>query len=63
MDKWITRFRNAKTVRGKEKVLIPGDPEREMEQERMKNGIPLLKPVVEDLNYLGERFGIMIRES
>ena len=26
------------------KVLIPGDPEREMEIERMKNGIPLLEP-------------------
>lgn len=58
MDKWIKRFRAAKTVLGQEKVLIPGDPEREMEAERMKNGIPLLKPVVEDLRYLGERFSV-----
>ncbi len=58
MDKWIKRFRAAKTVQGQEKVLIPGDPEREMEAERMKNGIPLLKPVVEDLRYLGERFSV-----
>jgi L-2-hydroxycarboxylate dehydrogenase (NAD+) len=41
MDKWITRFRSAKTIAGQEKVIIPGDPEREMEIERMKNGIPL----------------------
>ena len=58
MDKWIKRFRSAKTVKGEERVLIPGDPEREMETERMKNGIPLLKPVIEDLMFLAEKFGV-----
>src|SRR4029078_504550 len=58
MDKWIKRFRSAKTVKGEASVLIPGDPEREMEIERMKNGIPLLKPVIEDLKFLGEKFGV-----
>lgn len=56
MDKWIRGFRSAKTVAGKEKVLIPGDPEREMEAERMKNGIPLLKTVVRDLALLADKF-------
>jgi LDH2 family malate/lactate/ureidoglycolate dehydrogenase len=59
MDKWIKRFRSAKTVKGQEKVLIPGDPEREMEEERMKNGIPLLKPVVEDLKFLAEKLNLV----
>ena len=58
MDKWIRRFRSAKTVKGHEKVLIPGDPEREMEKERMKTGIPLLKPVIHDLVFLAEKFKI-----
>ena len=58
MDKWIKRFRSAKTVEGANKVLIPGDPEREMETERMANGIPLLKPVIDDLKFLGEKFGV-----
>jgi L-2-hydroxycarboxylate dehydrogenase (NAD+) len=58
MDNWIGRFRNAKTINGQEKVIIPGDPEREMELIRMKEGIPLLKPVVEDLKYLGEKFDV-----
>jgi len=60
MDKWITRFRSAKTIPGQEKVIIPGDPEREMEAERMKNGIPLLKAVVEDLEALGNKFKVAL---
>jgi LDH2 family malate/lactate/ureidoglycolate dehydrogenase len=58
MDKWIRRFRSAKTVEGEEQVLIPGDPEREMETDRFRNGIPLLRAVAEDLRFLGEKLGI-----
>ncbi|WP_462221944.1 Ldh family oxidoreductase [Ferruginibacter sp.] len=58
MDNWITRFRSAKTVAGEAKVIIPGDPEREMEIIRMKDGIPLVNAVVEDLKVLGEKFEI-----
>lgn len=60
MDNWITRFRSAKTVEGQEKVIIPGDPEREMSVERKKSGIPLNPKVVEDLNVLGNKFGIRL---
>ncbi len=55
MDKWIRRFRSAKAVEGKQ-VLIPGDPERELESIRREEGIPLLQPVVEDLKSLSTRF-------
>ena len=58
MDNWITRFRQAKTVKGEEKVIIPGDPEREMEAIRMKEGIPLVNVGVEDLKKLGEAFSL-----
>lgn len=58
MDHWIHGFRNAKTMPGQEKVLVPGDPEREFEKERREKGIPLLEPVVEDLKQLAERFTI-----
>lgn len=60
MDNWIGRFRQAKPTEGNEKVLIPGDPERELEAERRVSGIPLLKPVEEDLRRLGERFGVKL---
>src|SRR5690349_12893603 len=60
MDHWIRRFRSAKTVAGEEKVLIPGDPEREMEALRMQDGIPLVGAVETDLIALGEKFGISL---
>jgi L-2-hydroxycarboxylate dehydrogenase (NAD+) len=60
MDNWITTFRNAKVVKGEKAVLIPGDPEREMTVKRLKKGIPLLKPVEQDLEELGKKFGIKL---
>ncbi|MDW7695054.1 Ldh family oxidoreductase [Flammeovirgaceae bacterium SG7u.111] len=56
MDNWIGRFRQATPVEGHEKVLIPGDPERELEAQRKTEGIPLLLPVEKDLKGLAERF-------
>ncbi len=58
MDQWIQRFRSAKTIEGYEKVLIPGDPEREFEAIRMKEGIPLLQTVVQDLTEVGRKFNL-----
>jgi LDH2 family malate/lactate/ureidoglycolate dehydrogenase len=60
MDAWIRRFRRAKTIDGHDKVIIPGDPEREMEGRRLSHGIPLLQPVVEDLKTLSGKFGIQL---
>ncbi len=56
MDNWIERFRNAIPSEGNEKVLIPGDPEREMEAIRIKEGIPLVEPVEKDLHEIAEKF-------
>ncbi len=63
MDNWITRFRNAKPAKGYDKVLIPGDPEREMEAVRMKEGIPIIDAVVEDLKSVGEKLGVKFISS
>jgi L-2-hydroxycarboxylate dehydrogenase (NAD+) len=61
MDQWISRFREAKTVDGREQVIIPGDPEREYEQQRMKEGIPVNPKVVADLLEVGEKFSVKFR--
>lgn len=58
MDNWIKGFRNARPQQGQEKVLVPGDPEREFEAVRMQEGIPLLDAVVNDLEALAERFSL-----
>jgi LDH2 family malate/lactate/ureidoglycolate dehydrogenase len=60
MDNWISRFRNAQPAPGHEKVLIPGDPEREIEVIRRKEGIPVENSVAEDLGKLALRFNVML---
>jgi L-2-hydroxycarboxylate dehydrogenase (NAD+) len=60
MDHWIQGFRAARPMPGQERVLVPGDPEREMEKERWEKGIPLVESVVRDLKELGERLGVVL---
>ncbi len=63
MDKWICRFRSAKPIPGEHQVMVPGQPEREMENERKENGIPLIPSVIEELETLGAKFGVTLRLS
>ncbi|MFM7485486.1 MAG: Ldh family oxidoreductase [Cytophagales bacterium] len=58
MDNWIARFREAKTVEGYHRLIIPGDPEREAEKIRRAKGIPLNEKVVEDLTGLAKKLGL-----
>lgn len=60
MDKWIETFRNAKPAKGQEKVLVPGDPEREMEIIRKKEGIPVIDAVMKELLELSETYKISL---
>lgn len=62
MDNWINTFRKATPVARQEKVLIPGDAERELEAERMANGIQLIAPVKESLKEIADRFGLPFKE-
>lgn len=58
LDNWVERFKSAKTIDPDKKVVIPGEPEHEFEQERKVNGIPLIDVVVNDLNELAAKLGI-----
>ncbi len=62
MDNWISRFRSATPVDGQERVIIPGDPEREISIQRKTQGIPVNPKVVEDLEGIGKRLGIPFRK-
>lgn len=56
IDNWISRFRAAKPVEGKERVVIPGDPEREISATRLKEGIQLNSAVAADLQEVANKF-------
>jgi LDH2 family malate/lactate/ureidoglycolate dehydrogenase len=58
MDEWIGTFRSAKPAEGQERVLIPGDPEREAEERIMKNGIELVPAIKKDLITVAKELNI-----
>lgn len=60
MDNWIGRFRSATPAPGHDRVLIPGDPEREAEAIRRSEGIPVVDSVVLELKTIAEKFGIAL---
>jgi LDH2 family malate/lactate/ureidoglycolate dehydrogenase len=60
MDQWIQTFRRAKPVEGYEKVLIPGDIERDLEEKYIAEGIPVLNTILEKVNEMGKEFGVSL---
>lgn len=62
VDDWIETFRKTKPVPGQTAVLIPGDPEHEQEAIRLKTGIPLIEPVVNDLLDVAKITGVPLPE-
>lgn len=58
MDKWIQTFRNSKPAAGHEKVMIPGDIEREMELLKRKEGISINDKVKIELEKIALEFGL-----
>jgi len=58
MDDFIRTFRATKPAPGTNGPLIPGDPEREAEKIRSKQGVPLIMPVVEELRVISKKTGI-----
>ena len=58
IDEYVRVFRATKPAHGTNGPLIPGDPEREAERERRKNGVPLILPVIEELRDISRKTGI-----
>ena len=58
MDLWIETFRAAKPGKGYDRVLIPGDIERENEQRISQEGIDVIVPVQKDMKEIADFLGI-----
>ena len=58
MDQWIETFRQAESIESQPEVMIPGDPERAMEEKTEREGIELLDSVIKDLGELAEKLDI-----
>ncbi len=60
MDLWIETFRAAEPSEGCERVLIPGDPEREAEERNLKEGVSLIPAVEDDLRAVAKELGVSL---
>lgn len=58
LDHWIKTFRSAKPSEGREKVLIPGDPEREKEIRYRNDGIEIMPEVWSELQITANELGV-----
>ncbi len=58
MDRWIETFRAARPARGQERVLIPGDPERENEERIAREGIDILPGVHQEMKEIAGQLDI-----
>ncbi len=59
MDHWIETFRNGEPIDGKERIIIPGDPEREQEEYYLnENRIPLMEEVTEEVDRIRKALGV-----
>ncbi|GAB4337862.1 MAG: Ldh family oxidoreductase [Calditrichia bacterium] len=60
MDGYIQTLHNSEKAEGAERIWVHGEKEFLAEEERLKNGIPLDLPTVENLQELGEKYGVPI---
>lgn len=63
IDELVRTLRKTKPAPETNGPLVPGDPEREAEAIRRRDGIPLVGPVVEELRDISERTGISFAEA
>lgn len=60
LDDMMRKFNESPPAPGFDRVMIPGQPEAECMQNRMRDGIPLMDSTVSDLSSLSEQFGVLL---
>lgn len=58
IDDYVRTFRATRPAPGTDGPLIPGDPEREQERIRARDGVPVVEAVVNDLRELSRATGV-----
>ena len=58
MEKWIETLKNAKPAKGHDRVLIPGEPEREKRERILKEGISIIEPIQKEMKEIGDFLGV-----
>ncbi len=58
MDKWMETYKSAVPANGLDRVLIPGEPEREKEERIRKEGIHVIPAIVQDLKEIASSLGV-----
>ena len=58
VDDFIRQIKASRLAPGTERIYVPGEPELEKRSAYLRQGIPLLKSVVEELHNLATRLGI-----
>ncbi|TFJ91644.1 Ldh family oxidoreductase [Lentibacillus salicampi] len=58
MDTMAREIKAIPTAKGYDQIYLPGEIENEREKERRGNGIPLMEEAVDELQSVGERYGV-----
>ena len=58
MDLWIETFKGAKPAKGHDRVLIPGEIERETRERILKEGITVIEPIQKEMKNIAEILGL-----
>jgi ureidoglycolate dehydrogenase (NAD+) len=58
VDTMIDQLKALPTAEGVQEVMVPGEPEDKVHDDRVKNGIPLPEGTVRNLRVVAQRFGL-----
>jgi LDH2 family malate/lactate/ureidoglycolate dehydrogenase len=63
MDEFVTRTKGLPRAAGFDEILIPGEPEARMAEQRRRTGIPISADVLRELRAEGERAGVALPDG
>ena len=62
VDQMINEIKSSAKADGVEEIFLPGEIEEKIEEDRLKNGIPIPQDVYEEIKQVGEELGVNIEQ-